>query len=78
MNNKCFGFKDNNTCKILKVRRCVGKKCPFAKTAKEYIDSKQKAYARLASLSIQSQKDIADRYFGGKMPWLQGGDVDEC
>jgi len=43
--------------------------CGFHKTRKAVKASLRVANARLASLSHDEQLYIADKYYGGKMPW---------
>ena len=33
---------------------------------------------RLAELDMGQQQYIADKYYGGKMPWLKGGADNDC
>ena len=74
MSNRCFALTENNRCRILTVVKCPGSSCSFYKTAKQAAESRRKANARLASLDKAYQKHIADTYYHGKMPWLEGGE----
>mgnify|MGYP003259316476 CR=1 FL=1 len=71
MNKNCFANK-NNRCKILKNMQCANNSCSFFKTEKEQEESLNKANARIASLDKATQRNIADTYYNGKMPWLKG------
>jgi len=78
MENKCFALGGHNRCRILTVYECPGSDCAFFKTPEQAAEARRKANARLASLDKDYQKHIADTYYRGKMPWLQGGDGNDC
>lgn len=71
MNKNCFANK-NNRCKILNDIQCANNSCSFLKTEEEQEESINRANARIASLDKAIQKSIADTYYNGKMPWLEG------
>lgn len=73
MNIKCFGGKGKNGCEILIVRKCPGDSCSYFKTEVQQKSDTQKALRRLASLDKEHQDYIADKYYSGMMPWLEGG-----
>ncbi len=72
--NDCFALNKQKGCGILTVPACTGESCPFYKSKGELKDERRMANHRLASLSAIEQRYIADKYFDGKMPWLEGGD----
>jgi len=74
MENRCFALNKNNRCKVLTVVKCPGSSCSFNKTPEQAAESRRKANARLTSLDPVYQKHIADTYYHGKMPWLEGGE----
>lgn len=78
MNKKCFGNNGKNGCRILAVKGCPGDGCSFFKTESQHRADKQKAYRRLAALDKLEQRHIAEKYYGGKMPWLEGGGGYDC
>jgi len=78
MNNRCFALNGYNQCKVLTVIKCPGISCSFFNTPEQAIESRRKANARLASLDQKYQKHIADTYYHGKMPWLEGGADCDC
>lgn len=77
MDDRCFALSNQNRCTVLTVAKCPGSSCPFFKTPEQAMESKRKAYARLASLDKAHQKHIADTYYHGNMPWLEGGADDD-
>ena len=70
MNKNCFANK-NNRCKILNHIKCVNNSCSFFKTEEDQEESLNKAYARITSLDKAIQRNIADTYYNGKMPWIK-------
>lgn len=74
INNKCVAHTRGNGCKILTVKKCIGESCPFAKTKEQIEASCEKSFKRLASIDKELQRYIAEKYYGGKMPWKKGGD----
>lgn len=78
MRTDCFALK-NGKCRVLKITGCRnGKPCSFFKTKEQQEEDVKKAYARLALLDKNVQKDIADKYYKGTYPWLEVGNDDEC
>ncbi|HAS04383.1 MAG TPA: hypothetical protein DCR71_01275 [Dehalococcoidia bacterium] len=78
MNNKCFGARGKNGCKILVVKKCPGTSCSYFKTKAEYRSGRLKAFRRLAGLDKEYQSYIAGKYYRGRMPWLTGGAGCDC
>ncbi len=64
---ECCNIFAKDKCKILKVKNCTG--CAFFRTRGQSEKSLKAASARLASLENSQQLYIADKYYGGKMPW---------
>ena len=58
-------------CNILTVNKCTGDKCTFGKTKEQVEESTKKCNARLASLGLEHQRNISDKYYGGEYPWLE-------
>ncbi|MFX4263107.1 hypothetical protein ACOBQJ_13045 [Pelotomaculum propionicicum] len=73
MNIKCFGGKGKNGCEILVVRKCPGDSCSYFKTKYQHQTDIGKTLKLLASLDKEHQQYIADKYYRGKKPWLEGG-----
>ena len=64
-----------NKCKILVVDICLDDKCPFKQTKEQQEESQRIIFKRLGSLNREHQLYIADKYYGGDMPWQKGGRV---
>lgn len=75
-NNFCVGKNKRNGCKKLTVDKCIGESCSFKQTKEQADSSQRKSFERLASLSRENQIYIAEKYYGGKMPWIIGGEVE--
>lgn len=73
INNFCMAYTRSNGCKKLSVKKCIGESCSFAQSKEQAKASLEKCFERLASLDLDFQKYISDKYYGGKMPWLKGG-----
>lgn len=73
-NNFCMGKNKRNGCKKLTVDKCIGESCSFIQTKEQANSSQRKSFERLASISNECQSYIADKYYGGKMPWIKGGE----
>jgi hypothetical protein len=65
----CSGLSDRGKCTWLMISNCQGEACTFKRTCEEDFDSIQYAYQRLSSLSSSTQRHIAEKYYGGSMPW---------
>jgi hypothetical protein len=74
-NKFCISCNKYNRCSTLTVGKCVGESCSFARSKEQAKSSIEKAYERLASLDKENQRYISDKYYGGKMPWVKGGEV---
>lgn len=61
-------YADGRRCKILTVSECPAK-CSFYQTEEQAKASQQRANARLRSLLQGYQQMIANKYYGGTMPW---------
>lgn len=55
----CIHLMENGRCRELSFKKCVGKT----------VLTKQKWSNRLNSLDEKRQREISDKYYGGKMPW---------
>ena len=70
MNNKCFALRRGKYCCALSVKNCSGcEKCEFRKRPWEHERDLEAANIRLCSLPEEMQMRIAQKYYGGKMPW---------
>lgn len=65
----CSGLSENGKCTRIMVSNCQGEKCSFKRTLKEDLDSIQWVNQRLSNLDSSTQKHIAEKYYGGSMPW---------
>ena len=66
----CFASTEfRNGCRVLCVDRCRGEACPFKKSREQLDAERARAYERLSNLNDEEQTRIAEKYFGGKMPW---------
>lgn len=74
VNNICIGQTKNNGCKRLTVNKCSGENCSFIQTRKQLEESNKYSFNRLSSLNKEHQVYIADKYYGGLMPWDKGGE----
>ena len=77
MKNKCFANYEMNQCEVLEVEECSGKNCRFYKTAEDLEAGRSKAFTRLASLSRNTQRRIAENYYEAQMPWQKGGKTND-
>lgn len=75
-NNFCVGKNKRNECKKLTVDKCIGESCSFKQTKEQADISQEKSFGRLSNLAREHQIYIADKYYGGKMPWSKGGEVE--
>ncbi len=71
---KCFGFR-NYKCQVLYNDACKGcdNKCKFYATDAQMVEARHQANCHISTLWPTKQVDIADKYYGGKMPWRNGG-----
>ena len=69
MHRFCFAYSDDR-CKVLDISNCKAP-CSFYKTKQQHLLSRRLANERPASLEEYIQRDIADKYYGGVMPWRE-------
>lgn len=69
----CLYITRRNGCRKLTVEKCLGKSCSFVQSIDQVKASHKKSFERLASLDKKQQRHIADKYYAGKMPWIEGG-----
>lgn len=67
----CVYLTDNGRCGELKVKKCKGGGCGFCVTREGIREAARTWSIRLSSLSGQKQEEIANKYYGGQMPWKQ-------
>jgi Tfp pilus assembly PilM family ATPase len=65
----CCALTEKGRCTRLALYICQGNECTFKQTRKEGGDSLQHVYQRISSLDISKQMHIAQKYYGGTMPW---------
>ena len=68
----CIHLTENCKCSVLIVDDCIGEGCTFFKGTLEKSISEMNFNQRLNSLDENRQKQIANIYYGGKMPWKKG------
>lgn len=79
LQSKCAWLTDHNRCDILINRKnCSINSCSFYTIPKRLIESQEKAYERLCSLSYRQQEDIADKYYKGLLPWQKEDYERDC
>ena len=64
----CFGW-DGKECQATITTCALGDQCPFYKKMSDHIKSCEDAYKRISKLPEEKQTEIADKYYGGAMPW---------
>lgn len=69
----CFALRKVR-CNILDVKKCDEGNCNFYKTETQFNEDKKKTFERIRTLDKYTQMHISETYYGGKMPWLKGGD----
>ena len=71
MNEKCFALKPGRKCSLLTCKGCNGRydKCPFYKPRWMAERDTRRALARIASMPVEKQQAIAEKYYNGAMPW---------
>ena len=65
----CIHLTENCKCDVLVVDGCIGESCSFFKSNLEKDLSEINSSKRLSSLEENKQKEIANIYYDGKMPW---------
>lgn len=69
MNEKCFALQRNGKCRAVDGN-CPGHAaCAFYKPRWKFEKDQRLAYCKLAALPGERQREIADKYYGGRMPW---------
>lgn len=56
-------------CSCLEEPDC-GKRCPFFRRWTAYEESRSRVYLSLQALPPARQLAIAEKYYGGRLPWL--------
>ena len=67
MNEECFAFK-HGECKVLTATHCEG--CSFYKSKAQMKADSAKAMESIRNMPLGMQLHIADKYYGGEMPWM--------
>ena len=72
MNENCFARRKGSRCSALWRCFCNGNYpfCPFYKPDWKAEHDRKLAFGRIASLPIEKQQEIAERYYHGDMPWI--------
>jgi len=68
LQGQCFANKNGTECRITQSEICEGV-CVFHKTRKLLKEGRRAAFLRLAGLSPDEQRYIADKYYRGAQPW---------
>ncbi len=76
MDERCFALTPTWTCLAIETRahknRCKGSMgCEFYKSEVAQAVASHAAMERIATLPDDQQQHIADKYYGGKMPWMK-------
>lgn len=70
MNERCFAIKKNGECKALDVKHCPGcGQCSFYMPVWMYERDRDRAFGHINRLPEARQLEIANKYYGDKMPW---------
>ena len=70
MNERCFAHRRNAKCVALTGEQCAGYAvCSFYKPIWKHAQDVARVNQQLNRLSIQEQRDIAEKYHNGEMPW---------
>ena len=74
MNERCFGRFGEDRCTILECGTCYGNynTCPFYKPIWMAERDNRWSLNKIAHKPIEVQKQIAEKYFQGQMPWSKG------
>ena len=68
----CAFEREDGSCRVIACDKCTYARkrvCSFSESPDGKRESQERAYARLRSLPELQQRQIADQYFGGDMPW---------
>lgn len=73
MNEKCFGLRKGSECAVLEKGICHGNydSCPFYKPKWMAERDKKNTLRIIARMPPERQREIADKYYQGKMPWAK-------
>ena len=73
MAEECFSLRKDGGCSALSVKACPGRgNCAFYKSYRKRKHDWKAARARLCTLPGETQREIAAKYHGGRMPWKGG------
>ena len=72
--NDCFAFKKGLGCVVTTGGKCAGE-CAFYKTTAQLDSELEVVNKRLASLPVEQQVYIADKYHVDEQPWRTGKKV---
>lgn len=67
--SRCI-MRSKSGCVGLELDECPPR-CPFYKDSEGRQQSEQKAYNSIRSLPADKQQEIANKYYGGEMPWME-------
>jgi hypothetical protein len=70
----CANYETAIECDSLDRSRCFSKTCKFYISHLDVMLSKHASNRRLASLLPKAQQYIADKYYSGQKPWVEGGE----
>lgn len=73
----CMGLSERGKCIWQNNAVCKGEKCKIKRSEGETQSAQIKTSQRLASLSDSQQTHIADKYYGGKKPWIKASKHDK-
>lgn len=66
---ECIWLTENNLCELMKSCRCRGAECSFRRTTSQTQQATVAWRSRMGSLTEEQQRKIAQKYYGGNMPW---------
>ena len=69
----CAHLTQRLGCSRLALAQCAGEGCPFFQSPEEYDRSLRRCRERLCTLSEETQRHIAAKYYWGKRVWLEEG-----
>ena len=70
MNERCFAHRRNGKCMALTSEQCAGYAvCLFYKPIWKHAQDVARANQRLNALPAERQREIAEQYYEGDMPW---------
>ena len=71
----CVHLTEQCRCDILRVKKCVGRKCTFCVSPSDRKNSENRWQSRINKIDEERQKKISAAYYGGKRPWKPGKEV---